>query len=135
MVSKSIIEIINELISKEYKPIDMSCNRKCSKCGECCSNFLPVTQKEVDIIQKYVIENNIKPQKNMLVMEQKMMCPYFSGKECLIYEVRPKICKMFYCYKNPTIKEGQEFVKEEHIPVNMWEIAEFIEKQRKDINK
>ena len=111
-----------------FKITDLSCNGKCTKCGECCSNLLPITQSELDTIQEYVIKHKIKPQKARLIMERKLQCPYFNGSKCLIYEVRPLICKAFYCYRKPTFQESIELIKDERIPVDMWKIAEEIEK-------
>ena len=128
MKESNIQETIQELIFGSINGIvDCSINGKCSKCGECCSNFLPVIQNEVDKIQRYVIENKIRPQKQMLVMKNTLTCPYFDGKKCLIYEVRPLICKEFYCYKKPDIDMAKKF-KEKYISVDMWKIANEIDK-------
>lgn len=127
----TLANVIESIVKRDIKIIDNSICGKCSCCGECCTNFLPVCQEEIDIIQKYVIENNIKPQKQVLVMQNTLTCPYYNGKKCLIYEVRPLICKEFYCYKNPTAELGQKIQEKEYIPVNMWAVAEDIEKQRK----
>jgi len=134
MKQVEIKEVIENLIFGKGKVIDCSLNGKCTGCGECCSNFLPVSQSEIDLIQKYVIENNIHPAKQMLVMQSSLTCPYFNGKKCLIYEVRPLICREFYCYKKMDIEMAKKFQKEEHISVNMWAIAEEIDKQLKRIN-
>lgn len=129
MKESNIQEIVKELVfGNANNLVDCSINGKCSKCGECCSNFLPVSQSEVNKIQKYVIENKIRPQKQMLVMRNTLTCPYFNGKKCLIYEVRPLICKEFYCYKKPDIELVKKFMKEEHFPVDMWAIANEIDK-------
>ena len=46
----------------------MSCNNycdscgKCTRCGECCAAFLPITRKEEKRIKKYVKQNNIEPE-------------------------------------------------------------------------
>ena len=127
-VKTTISEIIDTMIKQNVKIIDNSVCGKCSKCGECCSNFLPVSQSEIDTIQKYVIEHKIRPQKQMLVMQNRLSCPYYDGKKCLIYEVRPLICKEFYCYKKPDIEMAKKFMKEEHFPVDMWGIANEIDK-------
>ena len=127
------IELINSLINPQNIEVkDNSFCGKCSKCGECCSPFLPVCQEEIDIIQKYVIENNIRPNKTMLVMQQTLQCPYFDGKKCMIYEVRPLICKEFYCYKKPDIQTAKKFGEKEYVPVNMWEIVKEIDKYFKE---
>ena len=127
MQTQTIKQVIDSLVSAETKIKDCSTNGKCSKCGECCSNFLPVSQKEINTIQKYVVEHNIRPQKHMLVMQNTLTCPYHNGKKCLIYDVRPLICKEFYCYKEPTAKMAEKFKDEEYITVNMWQVAEKID--------
>lgn len=133
-IKKNLLEIYKELATCTNKIIDKTINGKCSKCGECCSNFLPISQEELNIIQKYVIENNIKPQTEILVMENRLACPYWNHK-CLIYEVRPLICKEFYCNKKMDAETFEKFKDKKIIPVDMWEIAKEIEKQRKELNK
>ena len=128
MEKKTGIEILKDLTCGGYKIKDCSNNGTCSKCGECCSNFLPVSQSEINKIQKYVIANKIRPQSQMLVMRNTLTCPYYNGKKCLIYEVRPLICKEFYCYKKPDIEMAKKFQNEKYIPVNMWAIAKEIDK-------
>lgn len=129
MKETNMQETIQELVFGSVNGIvDCSINGKCSKCGECCSNFLPVSQNEVDKIQKYVIENKIRPQKQMLVMKNTLTCPYFDGKKCLIYEVRPLICKEFYCYKKVNTESARKLMAEKRTTVNMWAIAEEIDK-------
>lgn len=124
----TITEIIRNIAEGNVKITDNSICGNCSKCGECCTNFLPVTQKEIDEIQKYVIKNNIRPQKQMLIMQNRLSCPYYDGKKCLIYKARPLICKEFYCYKKISIESAKKMVAEKRITVNMWGIAEEIDK-------
>lgn len=129
MLTKTTIsEIVKTIAEGKVKITDNSCGGKCSKCGECCTNFLPISQKEIETIQKYVIANNIRPQKQMLVMQNRLTCPYYNGKKCLIYEVRPLICKEFYCYKKPSVEMAEKFSKDKYVTVNMWGIAEEIDK-------
>ena len=120
------------VLSGTAKITDNSICGQCSKCGECCTNLLPVSQKEVDIIQRYVITNKIRPQAQMLVMQNRLTCPYYDGKKCLIYEVRPLICKEFYCYKKPNVEMAKKFEKDKYITVNMWAIAKEIDKYFKE---
>lgn len=128
LVKTNLKEIIEHIVKDDIKITDNSCCGRCSKCGECCTNLLPVTQREIEIIQRYVVENRIRPQKQMLVMQNRLTCPYYNGKKCLIYEVRPLICKEFYCYKKPTAELGEKFLEENFITVDMWAIAEEIDK-------
>ncbi len=129
LVNTTVKEVIEHIVKNDIKITDNSYCGECSKCGECCTNFLPVTQKEVEIIQEYVIINKIRPQKQMLVMQNRLTCPYYNGKKCLIYEVRPLICKEFYCYKKPTVELREKFMQEEYITVDMWAVAEEIDKE------
>lgn len=130
----NILEIIKEMAEGNIKIVNNTICEECSKCGECCSPFLPICQDELNIIQKYIIDNNIKPQTQVMVMQNRLACPYWNGR-CLIYEVRPLICKEFYCNKKMDMKEASKFQDKKYIPVDMWAIAREIEKQRKEINK
>lgn len=128
-------EIIEGMLKNKIEIKDNTIRKKCSKCGECCSCFLPICQEELDIIQEYVIKNNIKPQTQMLVMQNRVACPYYDGKKCLIYQVRPLICKEFYCNMEINIEAAQRFMNKKYVNVNMWEIAKEIEKERKMVRK
>lgn len=84
---------------------------RCSQCGECCADFLPLTFKEVQILKKYIEENNVEltdwdfinpvTQKH----ETHLLCPLLDKdtKLCKAYTARPNICKTFKCCKNPKI--------------------------------
>ena len=132
---KKFLEMIKELAEGNVEIVNNTICGKCSKCGECCSPFLPICQDELNIIQKYIIDNNIKPQTQVMVMQNRLACPYYDGKKCLIYEVRPLICKEFYCNKKMDMEMASKFQGKKYIPVDMWAIAREIEKQRKEINK
>ncbi len=130
MKTTTIQEIIKTIAEGKVKIQDFSCNGQCSKCGECCTNFLPISQNEMADIIEYVINNNIKPQKHILVMQNRLTCPYYDGKKCVIYEVRPLICKGFYCYKKMDMETARKFVKEKRVTADMWEFANDIEEER-----
>lgn len=71
---------------------------KCSDCGNFCSNLLPMSQKEVDAIHRYIKKHCIKECKHLLPVATPvidMTCPFRDNgnKVCTIYEVRPEICK------------------------------------------
>lgn len=132
LVKTTIKEIIETIAKGEVKLTDNSICGKCSKCGECCTNFLPISQNELDTIQNYVIEHKIRPQTQMLVMQNRLTCPYHDGKKCLIYEVRPLICKEFYCYKSPSTEMAKKFEKDNYVPIDMWKLAKEIDKYFKE---
>lgn len=76
-----------------------SCNGTCSKCGNCCTNFLPVTKKEISKIKQYVKENNIQPENRKFGNNIIMQCPFLNQKtkKCNIYKARPFVCRNFLC--------------------------------------
>ena len=128
-VKKTMKEVLEDFANpSKAEIVDNSICGKCSKCGECCSNILPVCQEELETIAEYVIDHNIKPQTQMLVMQSRLACPYYDGKKCLIYEVRPLICREFYCYKKPTIEMAMKFKQDKHQVIDMWKFARDIEK-------
>ena len=89
---------------------------KCSGCGGCCSNLLPMSQKEVDVIHRYIKKHHIKECKHLLPVATPaldMTCPFRDNdkKICTIYEVRPDICKKFICDKCECSRRFQRTVK------------------------
>ena len=93
---------------------------KCSGCGACCSNFLPLSLKEITQIKAYIKKHNIKAQKHSLPTASPVVydaiCPFRNNAErkCMIYEVRPGICRDFQCnnaqkgtFDTPTMNDRQ----------------------------
>lgn len=83
---------------------DFTKNGKCSGCGNCCANFIPVSAGEIERIRRYVKKNGIKEQLRRFPTAEPMfdmMCPFRdeSRKVCTIYEVRPAVCRDFLCDK------------------------------------
>lgn len=83
---------------------DLTENGKCTQCGGCCSNLLPMTEKEIEVIRKYIKKNRIKEHKHFLPLAEPtidMTCPFLNDskekEKCDIYEVRPHICREFIC--------------------------------------
>lgn len=74
-------------------------NGKCSRCGECCTPFIPITNKEYKIIKKYIKENNIQCENQADGNNVYITCCFYNRKErkCNIYEVRPEVCRRFRC--------------------------------------
>lgn len=83
---------------------DYTVNGECSGCGECCSNLLPMTRREIDAIKRYVKRHGIKPQKHFVPTRNPMydmVCPFRdnTNRRCVIYDVRPDICRVYRCDK------------------------------------
>lgn len=84
---------------------DFTKDGKCSNCGQCCADLLPISEEEVRKIRAYIKRNNIKEQNHflptVLAPSFDATCPFRSVAEskCVIYEVRPAICRDFQCDK------------------------------------
>lgn len=85
---------------------DFTDNGKCTQCGACCSNYLPMTQKEIATIHRFVKKHDIKEFKHLFPVSNDtfdMTCPFMDDskqkEKCRIYSVRPEICKQFICSK------------------------------------
>lgn len=105
---------------------DFTKNGKCSGCGNCCSDLLPVTDKELEVIKEYVKQHKIKSQVPKVINGIYLMCPFRNSTGCVIYEVRPQICRSFICNKPiPTLEESKKlaFIKTRGRAVSLkWEI-------------
>ena len=84
---------------------DYTHNGECSKCGNCCSKILPLTNKEINQIKAYIKRHDIKRQLHypqVLRLETiDWVCPFLDDtkeNKCTIYEVRPSICRVFNCH-------------------------------------
>ena len=85
-----------------------NCGR-CSNCGECCTDILPLNEEEIIKIKQYM-KNHKLTENNKEVGN--FICPFRNEvlKKCDIYEVRPYICQMFKCDTPP---EEAEFRRDE----------------------
>lgn len=93
--------MIEEMKSGVY---DYTVDGECSNCGQCCSNFLPISAKEIKAIHRYIRKHDIKEQRTCWPTVEPVTdftCPFRSDNErkCLVYEVRPLICRDFQCDK------------------------------------
>lgn len=108
MKTGTLDKIVNEFNNGTY---NLTCNGKCTGCGNCCSNLLPMTDKEIRIIKKYIKRNGIKECKHILPLATPtidMTCPFLDDnrycEKCMIYEVRPRICRNFICDPKQRLK-------------------------------
>ena len=91
--------------SEQMNITDYTIDGKCSGCGECCSNMLPMSTDEVRQIKAYIKKHNIKEQRHNFLQGIDMTCPFRDelNRKCLVYEVRPAICREFVC--NHTVED------------------------------
>lgn len=85
------------LNSDEIK--DNTINHMCSNCGECCGLFIPFTDKELKILKEYVKQHNIQPINRISAENLEARCCFYDSvnKKCLVYDVRPYVCRNFKC--------------------------------------
>lgn len=86
--------------------INFCVNGKCSNCGSCCTNFLPVTDAEIRRIKRFIAANHIEPCRHgfsapLTEKPVDMICPFRDEEKkiCTIYKVRPLICWGYQCNK------------------------------------
>ena len=118
------------------KMFETNCvNGKCVGCGNCCTELLPMTLKEVETIRKYVKEHKIKPYSEIFfeyngAPSTNLMCPFrdLETKTCRIYDVRPNICRKFKCNQDMRVIEKNKLIahdkaKYNHIKANTDDIS------------
>ncbi|MGN1105715.1 MAG: YkgJ family cysteine cluster protein [Huintestinicola sp.] len=71
--------------------LNIPIHKNCKNCGKCCGT-IPATPEEISKIVDYINENDITPSGSY-----KSTCPFRDNrqKKCLIYPVRPLICRLF----------------------------------------
>ena len=111
---------------KNSKMFETKCvNGKCVGCGNCCTELLPLTLKEVETIRNYVKKHNIKPYSEIFfeyngVPSMNLMCPFrdLDTKTCRIYEVRPNICRQFKCNQDTRVIEKNKLIAHDKAKYN-----------------
>lgn len=89
---------------------------KCSGCGNCCTNLLPMSPKEIDRIHRYIEKHGIKECKHLFPVATPtydMTCPFRNNDKgnCMIYEVRPEICRQFICDNEQLAKHNRALLR------------------------
>lgn len=107
---KSGVELVNDLL--DNKTVDLK-NPNCNNCNECCSALTIITTEEFEFYKKHFRskgKNLFKEcMKKHIEKEVKnnainLTCPFSSKtKRCLIYNIRPRVCKEFHC--SPTLNK------------------------------
>lgn len=100
---------------------DFTKDGKCSECGSCCSDCLPISKKEIKKIKRYIKKHNIKEQRHVFANID-MTCPFRNEKErkCEIYPVRPMICRQFMCnHTEEDIMKAKWAYHDKYAPVLM----------------
>ena len=75
-------------------------NGNCISCGNCCTALLPMTKAELKTIERFVKRKHLQLKKHPRVNFD-LTCPFRDNEKriCMIYEIRPQICRDFKCDK------------------------------------
>lgn len=127
-----MIGAIDEIVQDMEDGVFNFCkDGKCIGCGQCCSDFLPLSVSEIKDIKRYVAKKKIQPtiRANVLSVEPMidLVCPFLDDSKdcdkCKIYPVRPMICKIFKCDTPPSkIKANKHLFWRDRIPCSMREV-------------
>ncbi len=106
---------------------DFTKDGKCTGCGECCSNFLPLSDREIKDIKRYIAKHRIKECRRVAPLvkpAEDWLCPFLDGTKpkdkCTIYQVRPQICRAFVCNQPPSkVRVNKELFWRTRKPVDM----------------
>lgn len=94
-----------EAIASERREVTdfISAGRRCRGCGECCGRFLPLLPGEAATIARWASAHGISPHRPRGGTQAvDLMCPWLSDScECMVYDVRPLVCRLFSCDKRP----------------------------------
>lgn len=123
-----MIETIAEIIrDMKHGICDFTVNGECSQCGQCCSDLLPVSSKEIKEIRRYVKKHCIKECTHRPPVTETtfdLTCPFRDDKKkiCTIYAVRPAICRDFRCDKpRRKIELNKQMYHGRYAPISMRE--------------
>lgn len=118
-------KMCNELYNDRTFLLDKTKNGVCSCCGECCSNWLPISESEYLKLGRYITKHNILGYRNALDLDWHNKCPFLDEhRKCRVYEVRPLVCQKFKCDVQRKREEFPftEFIKEERKVVSLWDL-------------
>lgn len=78
-------------------------HKNCTNCGECCGIIL-ASIPEINAIRNYIAVNGINPVKR----KDLIVCPFRDNgaKKCLIYPVRPIVCRLMGVTKGMNCPNG-----------------------------
>lgn len=106
-----------------------TCKGNCSRCGECCNPYNPITLDEYFEIKKYIQEHNIKP----YIPTPKgndiyLTCCFHDveNKCCTIYPVRPEVCRRFSCHNSDSIINNNRTYYDKRADINGHHLDRFV---------
>lgn len=123
---RTVEQMINDIDHGVY---DFTKDGKCSQCGNCCSDLLWLSEKEIKEIKSYIKKNKIEEQKHTVPAPVSnppiadLTCPFLNmnkkDEKCVIYPVRPLICKCFMCNEPDGAKNHPKLYEERRNLISM----------------
>ena len=122
MIAESFEKYVSDFRNEVF---DLTDKGRCKQCGSCCGNILPMTEKEIEVIRRYIKKHNIKECKHIIPLANPfldMTCPFLNTdkktEKCTIYSVRPAICRCFICSEPNGALKHKELWRGVRNPVN-----------------
>ena len=107
---------------------DFTKDGKCIGCGQCCTALLPISAKEIKEIKRYIKKHHITERKHNYpaVVGFDLTCPFLDDSKekdkCMIYPVRPEICRSFICNDPQGAKKNKKLFHKRYTVVDMRKI-------------
>lgn len=104
--------------------VDHTVGGKCSECGACCADVIPISSREAKTIKAYIKRHRVEPVRHVAAGSDILdgVCPFCDTgkprKKCRIYSVRPGICRRWIC-SHP---DGRRAGGATRMLVSMWEV-------------
>lgn len=97
MKNGNLNQLLQDMKSGVY---NFTKNGNCISCGNCCTALLPMTKAELKTIERFVKRKHLQLEKHPRVNFD-LTCPFRDNEKriCMIYEIRPQICRDFKCDK------------------------------------
>lgn len=102
---------------------------KCSGCGECCVDLLPMTPNEIQRIKAYVAKHHLKEHRQAPFFDPRavdLSCPFRNQRtrKCDIYSVSPYICRTFICTKTKedAVRDRDVVHRDRRVHSLRWEV-------------
>ena len=120
---------MGELTGIQPVVYDHTVDGKCIGCGNCCGSMLPMTKEEFAVLSAYVSSHHVKLYEHAIDMDSPikvdLSCPFWddskpSGRQCAVYEARPKICRAWDCGK---ITQDEPLTEDD----SYWDDAEIVD--------
>lgn len=101
------VSSFKQFMERDQSITDFTHHGNCSECGNCCTNMLPLKSSEIQRIRAYIKKHHIRPHVVRLPLAAPVFdatCPFLKTdtdkKRCMIYDVRPFICRHFICSRS-----------------------------------